>query len=334
MITAVTFENFRVLTKTTLFLEPFTLIVGPNGSGKSTALDAILALRNCSGMHGLDCISITQPTLTCRLMIACVLQSHQLQCNLTWGRNTVGSLEIRGAGGGVNEQLSLGLVNTFAGRIRRYSFDAHRLTEPMQLTPDAEFDEAGGRLAIVLDRLRDEHPERFEALNSELARCMPEFDQILFRTPGVGLREMALRTRQSQQMIRAASLSQGTLLAVALLTLAYLPNPPSVICLEEPERGIHPRLLGRVRDTLYRLTYPKAFGENRVPVQVVATTHAPYFLDLFRERPKEVVIASKSGESGVFQRLADLPNFEAILAGARLSDAWYTGALGGVPAES
>ena len=87
--------------------------------------------------------------------------------------------------------------------------------------------------------------------------------------------------------------SQGTLLALAILTLAYLPDPPPVVGLEEPGRGIHPRLLREVRDAMYRLAYPESCGEDRDPVQVIATTHPPYMVDLFREHPEEIVIANK-----------------------------------------
>ena len=85
--------------------------------------------------------------------------------------------------------------------------------------------------------------------------------------------------------IPASDLSHGTLLALAMLTLAYLPNPPSLIGLEEPDRGIHPRLLRDIRDALYRLAYPESFGESRPPVQVIATTQLPHFLDQFSDHP-------------------------------------------------
>ncbi len=86
--------------------------------------------------------------------------------------------------------------------------------------------------------------------------------------------------RKDGHAIPAQDLSQGTLFALAILTLAHIPEPRPIVCFEEPDRGIHPRLLREVRDALYRLSYPGKFGEDRAPVQVIATTHSPYFLDL------------------------------------------------------
>ena len=120
-----------------------------------------------------------------------------------------------------------------------------------------ELANTGANLAGVLDRLRDKNPERFEALNEQLGLWIPEFNRILFETPSVGQRSIALRTREGNHTIQANNLSQGTLIALALLTLAYLPDPPSIVCLEEPDRGLHPRLLRDVRDALYRLAYPE-----------------------------------------------------------------------------
>jgi hypothetical protein len=80
------------------------------------------------------------------------------------------------------------------------------------------------------------------------------------------------------------------------------------------------------------LSYPESFGETREPVQVIATTHSPYFLDLFRDRPEEIVIANKIGSQVRFERLADRPEIGQILQDTHLGEAWYTGILGEVPA--
>jgi len=104
-------------------------------------------------------------------------------------------------------------------------------------------------------------------------------------------------------LIKAHDVSQGSLIALAMLTLAYLPDPPPLVCLEEPGHSMHLRLLRDVRDVIYRLAYPESFGEKCAPVQVIATTHNPYLLDLFREHPEEIVIAEKLGLEAKFARL-------------------------------
>jgi predicted ATPase len=214
-----------------------------------------------------------------------------------------------------------------------YTFDANHIALPVQLNPDANVSPTGMGLANVLDRLYVKHPERFEALNEEMARWLPEFDRILFDTPSPGMRSFLLRTREGLYPIPASELSHGTLLALALLTLAHVPNPSPLVCIEEPDRGLHPRLLRNIRDALYRLAYPSNYGESRPPVQVVATTHSPYLLDLFRDHPNEIVIAHKVGSEARFEALSSRSDLQEMLQETPLGEVWYTGILGGVPGE-
>jgi predicted ATPase len=135
-------------------------------------------------------------------------------------------------------------------------------------------------------------------------------------------------------VLPAENLSQGTLYLLAVLCLAHDPSPPSVICIEEADRGVHPRMLREVRDALYRLSHPLTEGRTREPVQVVTTTHSPYMLDLFRDHPEEVVLANKRGNAATFERLSDRADILALMGEASLGDLWYSGILGGVPDEA
>jgi predicted ATPase len=330
MFESIKFENFKTLRDTTLPLSPFTLIVGPNGSGKSTSLNALTVLGN--------------PTLLRQNRSVGVPVKSPVTLTATW-KEDENNLSVRvqatanGGYEGPTVSSRVAVQALWPESLRKavyqskiYSLDPAAIAAPIQLLPSMELANTGGNLAGVLDRLRDQSPERFESLNEQLGHWIPEFNQILFETPGAGNRSIALRTREGNHVIQANNLSQGTLIALALLTIAYLPDPPAIVCLEEPDRGLHPRLLRDVRDALYRLAYPEGSHETRDPVQVVTTTHNPYFLDLFREHPEEIVIAEKVGLESKFSRLSDRTDLEEILGDAPLSEVWYSGVLGGVPA--
>ncbi|MCI0535594.1 MAG: AAA family ATPase [Verrucomicrobiales bacterium] len=327
MIEWIEFKNFKALRDAKLPLSRFTLIVGANGSGKSTALSGIFALEKVIDFSRTLAVgSSAHESITVRAKWAEQNNDYIITHQQDQHRGQAPRFEPHGQNG-LRREPRLAL-----SRARLFSLDANAIAQPVQLQPKLELAATGANLSGVLDRIRDENPERFEALNQELARWIPEFDKILFETPSPGHRAIALRTREGKHTIKASDLSQGTLIALALVTIAYLPEPPSIVCLEEPDHGLHPRLLRDVRDALYRLAYPEGSNENREPVQVIATTHNPYFLDLFREHPEEIVIAEKVGLEGKFSRLSDRNDLEEILGDAPLSEVWYSGVLGGVPA--
>ncbi len=331
MIKSIQFRNFKVLRDTTLPLGRFTLMIGPNGSGKSTVLQALQAVNQTTELNFHKFVSIglqSEGSTTVEVVLQRGEPYEGVTTTASWSPSYIRPLSHVNLQGIEAQSLNVKLAG-----IRIFSLHAQSIAQPVELQPNMELNPYGGGLAGVLDRLRDHEPERFEALNKELGRCLPEFDRILFDTPQTGYRTFMLRTRQGHHAIPAGDLSQGTLLALALLTLAYLPDPPPIVGLEEPDRGIHPRLLRDIQDALYRLSYPESFGEKRKPVQVVATTHSPYFLDLYRDHPEEVVIAHRVGQNVRFERLSDRPDIKEILGDAHLGDVWYSGILGGVPSE-
>ena len=343
MLDSIQFQNFKVLRNATLPLAPFTLIVGPNGSGKSTALQALLTVKERAlrelGRRQTDSTNF-EKFVTAGLKVT---NETGVEIILKWselleGETTVAHWysdrsrfsDLRQDG----HRSPLDAVPySLLSRIQVYSLDALAIIRSAKLEPAAELAPNGWNLVGVMDSLRDKEPERFEALNKELGRWLPEFDHILFETPETGQRAFLLRTRKGHHHIPARDLSQGTVLALAILTMAYLPDPPSLIGIEEPERGVHPRLLRNIQTALYRLSYPKQFGEDRQPVQVIATTHSPYFLDLYKDHPEEIVIAQKTSDGAAFERLSDQPDIMEVLDDAPLGEVWYSGILGGVPAE-
>lgn len=329
-IESVEFHNFKALRDATLPLSRFTLIVGPNGSGKSTAMQGLRAVYDLRSVDYSRIVTAGTPSsgqVAVHVIVHWGEPFAGVQTVADWFSSRAPNRTYRGLQPGQN----ISELDYASREFRVYSLDAQAIAAPTQLAPSMTLDPNGAHLAGVLDRLRDNVPERFEALNEELGRWLPEYDRILFDTPKTGYRSILLRTHEGHHRIPASELSQGTLLALALLTLAYIPDPPPIVCIEEPDRGIHPRLLRNVQDALYRLSYPESGRDSRSPIQVIATTHSPYMLDLYRDHPEEIVIAQKTGQDVRFERLSDHPDIDEILEDAHLGEIWYSGILGGVP---
>jgi predicted ATPase len=349
MIESIEFTNFKALRKTTLPLSPFTLLLGPNGSGKTSVLQALRLVANMVNQRlgnplqpgvqseplSYTLLSITAPEpspgmeikLRLRFKSRVVLASFQIQAK-------VGPMPIQFhyglnyEDGNVLQPVETKPLELWLAGIRTYSLDAIAIAQPVPVN-SGPLQQNGSGLVAVLDALRDNHPERWELLLAEMRHWLPEYDHILFDSFQQGQKAIALRTKKGGHRIPAKDLSQGTLIALALLTMAYLPEPPSLVGLEEIDRGLHPRLLRHLQDALYRLSYPKSCKETRPPIQVIATTHSPYLLDLYRDHPEEVVLAQKQGLEVEMKRLSEIEHFGEILGDSPLSEVWYSGVLGG-----
>ena len=337
MIASVQFRHFKALRAANIRLEAFNLVIGPNGSGKTSLVQALLRLRalargpasppadnGAAAPRRPDAPEILfrfpAPDEDITVHLGC---RSEFVCDLLQVKHP-DTDDARGRWEALRARL---------GGIRAFLFDHYSMAAPVAAAEGAELASNGHNLAAVLSTMRAERPETFAQLETEFRRALPDYAGIETRVVGEGMLELGLRLAGGNEVITADNASQGALYTLAVLTLSFALRPPTLLCLEEADRGVHPRLLREVRDALYRLSYPASFGEKRPPVQIVATTHSPYLLDLFRDHPEEIVIAHKKGRSATFERLSERADVREILAEGSLGDLWFSGILGGVPED-
>jgi len=117
------------------------------------------------------------------------------------------------------------------------------------------------------------------------------------------------------QLVPASQASDGTLLVLAYLAILYLPQPPRVLLVEEPENGVHPK---RLRDVLGVL---KELVHEQSHTQVVLTTHSPYVVDLFS--PEEVTLCTMQSNGEVkTTRLSESPTVRQQIDVFTLGEIW------------
>jgi predicted ATPase len=99
---------------------------------------------------------------------------------------------------------------------------------------------------------------------------------------------------------KARSLSDGTLRFLALATIAYDPEATGLICLEEPENGIHPSRIDAILELLREMAV-----DPRIPVgpdnplrQVIINTHSPSVVRNLV--PDELLVALRVQRGRVF----------------------------------
>ena len=111
------------------------------------------------------------------------------------------------------------------GRMQTYVLNPTSIAEPVQVS-EAGLGWDGTNLAAVLDDLKDNHEERWKSLLAEMQSWLPEYESIQFDRPQPGQKGIVLRTKKGGHRIPAKHLSQGTLVALALLTLRIYQTRP------------------------------------------------------------------------------------------------------------
>ena len=120
-------------------------------------------------------------------------------------------------------------------------------------------------------------------------------------------------------VIPATRLPDGTLRYLCLLAILCDPEPPPLVCIEEPEVGLHPDILPKLADLL------RAASER---TQIIVTTHSDILVDAMTETPQAVVICEKVEGQTRMERLKR-DDLAAWLEKYRLGQLWIQGQIGG-----
>ncbi len=178
-------------------------------------------------------------------------------------------------------------------------------------------EEGGQNLALVLHEFDslgrlDQIRGLLEELNQGYRNIKPRFLNGIWL---VQLNEEGLLDPVMSQRI-----SDGTLKFICLAALLLDPSPPPVICIEEPEVGLHPDAM-RVVARLLR--------EAADRTQLIVTTHSADMIDEFSGTPEAVVVTEKNERHATqFNRL-DRDKLASWLGRYQLGELWQKGEIGG-----
>jgi predicted ATPase len=185
--------------------------------------------------------------------------------------------------------------------------------------PRTFLQEDAGNLALVLSHMNTRFSGMRQTLLSLLEKLDGEIEGFSFDIVGVNEMQLYLNYRGLKQPIPATRLSDGTLRYLCLLAILCHPEPPSVVCIEEPEIGLHPDILPTIAQLL---------KDASSRCQLFVTTHSEALVDSLTDTPESVLICEKSEEGSTLRRL-DPAALTDWLVKYRLGQLWTMGELGG-----
>lgn len=181
---------------------------------------------------------------------------------------------------------------------------------------DTTLSESMNDLALALNGLEQtEAHEKIRNLLKELKETYRDYvTRILFGRVGLELLELPF-----DQPLPAKRLSDGTLRFLALAAILLQSNPPPLICLEEPELGMHPDMIRIVAGMIV-----DASGKT----QLILTTHSEHLLTALQDH-FDVLFAFDAGLAGSVVRRFSREEYKDWRQEHTLGELWTSGELGG-----
>jgi len=104
------------------------------------------------------------------------------------------------------------------------------------------------------------------------------------------------------------------------MTVLFDPEPAPLVCIDEPELGLHPDALALIGDAL---------REASTRMQLVVTTQSDALVDRFTDEPEHIVVCDRDfNESTCFKRLSG-EQLKEWLKEYTLGELWRRGEIGG-----
>ena len=221
-----------------------------------------------------------------------------------------------------------GVISALASRYKEFGiYDSWqfgretllRSTQPADLRTD-RLEEDFSNLYIFLNHLQNTPEEKTKIVEGMQDVYERFVDYSVLTYPGAAvLLSFIEELHGIRQSVSAVRLSEGSLRYLSLLAILYNPKPYPIVCIEEPELGLHPDILPRLARHL------QAASER---MQVIITTHSDILVDALSDTPESIVVCENQEGSTTMERL-DPSEMGVWLEKYRLGQLWTSGQIGG-----
>jgi predicted ATPase len=192
---------------------------------------------------------------------------------------------------------------------------------PALLRPTTRLSEDGANLSPVLHTIKERHRDSWEEILELLRTAYPGFRDITIPGEG-GDGKVVLRWYEepyAKDGVSVNLLSDGTLKFLCLIAILMTPAPPPLICIDEPELGLHPDWIKLVAEMMQSAA---------ARTQLIVATHSPQIVA--KLDPEQVIVTEKENGETHLRRL-ESRDLEKWLKEFNLSDLWLAGHFGGRP---
>jgi predicted ATPase len=193
-----------------------------------------------------------------------------------------------------------------------------RLPQKADLPEDFLMEDAGN-LGLVLNDLQH-RSETKSAIIQKLSRFHEGVEDLSTKIHGGTVQVFIHEKGPKHPVIPATRMSDGTLRYLCLLAVLCHPTPPCVVCIEEPELGLHPDVLPEIAQMLIDASHR---------TQLFVTTHSDVLVSELTQVPESVIVCEQ-GDGGTELKRLKQAELETWLEKYSLGELWRMGEIGGV----
>jgi predicted ATPase len=201
-------------------------------------------------------------------------------------------------------------------------FDTTPQGKIRQLSPyysDKKLLSNGYNLAHLLNFMSANHSKHYELIVKHLNKINSNFKELVFTAPTAGKTLLSLKEKELCKAISIDNISDGTLRFLLLLAIFYNPNRGKLICIDEPETGLHPDMINSISEGI------KHAAKNGT--QMIIATHSPLLLNSFELEDLSIFEKDKKNQSAVkIKSEEDFADWEGDFLVGQM---WLRGLLGG-----
>jgi predicted ATPase len=175
----------------------------------------------------------------------------------------------------------------------------------------------GTNLPQILNTLKINSKSNFTRITELLKEINPAFTEIDFNFIGGNI-ELMLGEENLEGSIHVSNISDGTLHYLCLLAILLNNNRGKVVCIDEPELGLHPDMINGIS---------RLFEEKSSETQFIISTHSENLLDSFNL--EDILILEKDKENSTSVKRYSENDFKGWYQQFSPGRMWRVGDLGG-----
>lgn len=191
------------------------------------------------------------------------------------------------------------------------------IRKPVIPTSAERLSSDGSNLPQLLNKIKINNKREYNRIRDSLNNINPNYTGIDFNILGTNI-ELMLEESNLERSIHVTHISDGTLKFLCLLTIIYNSKRGSLVCIDEPESGLHPDMISEIIDGII---------EKSKDCQFIISTHSENVLNQLTV--KELIVCDKDEENAT--RILTFPDkdFQEWAAAYSTGRLWRNGDLGG-----